>query len=437
MSWASLAILVVLGLLITGFAATASKALQEFSRRELEVYSRRRQNTERFRAVLEDHEQAALGLESLQIVGTVVLVLSIASEAVGSEGAALGVWQYLVTAAIGTLLLLAVMTWIPEAILRLWSTPFIYHSWPLLKAITRMMWPLTLGVQIMGALLGRLANRPVKQDDEDAFEDEIRSIVTEGLYDGVLEEEEREMIEGVIELGDTDVSDIMTPRSNVDAVAADLGWHELMSFVIQAGRTRLPVFKATLDSVVGVLYVKDLLKELSRPADQRKPLAELLREPCFVPATKPLDEMLQEFLATRNHLAIVVDEYRSVAGVVTIEDVLEEIVGEIVDESDKELEEDFRQIDEQTADVLGTIHVGVVNERLGLELPDPDEYDTVAGLVIAHFGRIPRAGEAALIDGARFTVLEGSRRRVERLRIQLATERATQAIKSQNGGSGD
>ena len=145
-----------------------------------------------------------------------------------------------------------------------------------------------------------------------------------------------------------------------------------------------------------------------------------------------------QFLQTRNHLAIVVDEYQSVAGVVTIEDVLEEIVGEIIDESDEELE-DFRPVDHQTADVLGTIHVGVVNERLGLELAEPDEYDTVAGLLIAHFGRIPRAGEAALIDGARFTVLDGSRRRVERLRIQVVEPagQAGPAAESQPTGSSD
>jgi CBS domain containing-hemolysin-like protein len=278
-----------------------------------------------------------------------------------------------------------------------------------------------LGVKIVGALLRRLAGRPEEEEDEEeAFEDEIRSIVTEGLYDGVLEEEEREMIEGVIELGDTDVTDIMTPRSNIDALDVNLPWNEVLAFVVEAGRTRVPVYEESLDQILGILYVKDLLTELSISKNgDHKSLRDLVREAEFVPPTKPLDEMLQDFLRTRKHLAIVVDEYRSVAGVVTIEDVLEEIVGEIVDESDQDLEDEVQRIDERTAEVLGTLHVDVLNEELGLELSEPDEYDTVAGLVVSAMGRIPKPKESITVDGVKFTVLDSSRRRVSRIRVEI------------------
>lgn len=423
MSWASLCVLVVMGILITGFAATASKALQDFSRRELEVYSRRRHRTDRFGAILDGYEQAALGLESFQIIGTAILTLSLfmaGCEACGGLDT-IGAYQFLAVAAVSSLVLLSVTTWIPEAVISLWTAPFVYHSWPLLQFIAWGLWPLTLGVKVVGALFRRLADRPEEEeDDEEAFEDEFLSVVTEGLHDGVLEREEREMIEGVMELGDTDVLAIMTPRSNLDALDVRLGWDEVQAFVVKAGRTRIPVYDGTLDNIVGILYVKDLLKELSVSQSQpRKTLRDLLRKPWFVPTIKPLDELLQDFLQTRNHLAVVVDEYTSVAGVVTIEDVLEEIVGEIVDESDYDEVEELRFLDGQTAEVLGTTHLNVINDRLGLDIEESDEYDTLAGLVIARLGCIPKAGERVELARARVTVLEATRRQIVRLRVEI------------------
>jgi magnesium and cobalt exporter, CNNM family len=422
-SWGSLCLLAAIGMLITGFAATASKALQEFSRRELEVFARRRGRTDRFGAILDGYEHAALGLESLQIVGTALLTLSLFAMAITLQGdsASLTVVRFASIAAISSLVLLSVTTWIPEAIIALWTAPFIYHSWPLLRMIAVLVWPLTIGVEVVGALFRRLADRPEEEEDEEeAFEDEILSVVTEGLHDGVLDKEEREMIEGIMELGDTDVLAIMTPRSNLDVLDVSLSWNEIQSFIVKVGRTRIPVYEGAIDNIIGLLYVKDLLKELSTEQDKpRKPLRDFLRDPWFVPTTKPLDELLQEFLQTRNHLAIVVDEYTSVAGVVTIEDVLEEIVGEIVDESDYDEVEEIRMLNDRSAEVLGIIHLNVLNDRLGLELDEPDDYDTLGGLVIAHLGRIPKAGETLDIERARITVLAASRRQVERLRVDV------------------
>jgi CBS domain containing-hemolysin-like protein len=277
--------------------------------------------------------------------------------------------------------------------------------------------PLTWGVILFESPLSRLVGRvQVEEDEEEAFEEEIRSIVTEGLYDGVLAPDAREMIEGVIELADGDVMDIMTPRSNIDAIDIDSPWPEILDLVIESGRTRYPVYEGQLDQIIGILYVKDLLAEYRRghPRDLR----ELLRKPSFVPTTKPLNAMLQTFLRAHSHLAIVVDEYQSVAGVVTIEDVLEEIVGEIVDESDKEEENEVRWLSEDTAEVLGTTHVDTVNQEFGLELDEPDDYDTLAGLVISRLGRIPTVGESIQVDGVQFTVIEANRRRINRLLIE-------------------
>ncbi len=426
MSWVTACVLAAIGTLITGFAATASKALQDFSRRELEVYARRRGRTDKFGSILDGYEQAELGLESLQIVGTAILTLSLVTMAAGLYGSLsmLTGYQFTAFAAVTSLALLAVTAWIPEAVIALWTAPFIYHSWPLLQMITWAIWPLTLGVKVVGALFRRLADRPEpEEDEEEAFEDEILSVVTEGLYDGVLDRQEREMIEGVMELGDTDVLAIMTSRSNLDVLDVSLSWEEVQAFVVSAGRTRIPVYEGSIDNIIGILYVKDLLTELSTTSSEPgKPLRDFLREPWSVPTTKPLDELLQEFLKTRNHLAIVVDEYTSVAGVVTIEDVLEEIVGEIVDESDREEIEEFQVVDEKTAEVVGKIHLNVVNDRLGLDLVIPDDCDTLAGLVVARLGRIPKVGETVDLDETcQVTILEATRRGIGLLRVETGS----------------
>lgn len=150
-------------------------------------------------------------------------------------------------------------------------------------------------MKVVGALFRRLADRPDEEDEDEAFEDEIPSVVAEGLHDGVLAKEEREMIEGVTELGDTDVLAIMTPRSNLDALDISLGWDEVQAFIVKVGRTRIPVYEGALDNVVGILYVKDLFKELCISQTQpRKSLRELLRTPWRVPTTKPFDELLQD-----------------------------------------------------------------------------------------------------------------------------------------------
>src|SRR5690606_37158669 len=149
-----------------------------------------------------------------------------------------------------------------------------------------------------------------------------------------------------------------------------------------------------------------------------------LREPYFVPETKRVDDLLQQFQRTHNHMAIVLDEYGGVSGLVTIEDVLEEIVGEIIDEYDPELVEGIRRIDDNTAEVLGRVHVDEANERLGLSLPDDGDYDTVAGLVFHELGRIPTVGEQITYNGVRFTVLEASRRRIERLKLEQIDQEA-------------
>ena len=266
----------------------------------------------------------------------------------------------------------------------------------------------------------RLAGKQPNESDEETIEEEIRTIVTEGHREGLLEEDAREMIEGVIELGDADVSQIMTPRTDMHMLPLDLSWDELLRDVIGFGHTRIPVFDATRDDIVGVLYAKDLLPELAKPQESdRRTVGELARKPIFVPETKAVDDLLEMFQQERTHIALVLDEYGGVAGLVTIEDVLEEIVGEIVDEYDDVVEEEIRQLDDNACEALGRTHVDEVNEALGLSLPEDQDFDTIAGFVFTELGRVPTIGDQLEYQGAvRVTVLAATKRRIERVRVE-------------------
>lgn len=414
--------LAVLGLLTTGLAATGTKVLRSFSRHELETYCRRRNRDDLYGEILDDHDEVALGSESLQVVGTILMVVSCGYWLLVLDQTSQPLlWHFVSTLLIGAFFLTAAISWIPLAVVRLFSAPFVFHTWWFWKIVDRILFPLTMGEAIADSIMRRLAGRPEEDDDEEeAFEDEIHAMLTEGQRDGLLEPDAREMIEGVIELGDTVVTDIMTPRSRIDAIDATMSWEDVLQFVIDVRRTRIPVYEKKLDQIVGVLYVKDLLPELAKPpGTDRRSIPSLVRLAWKIPETKAVDDLLQEFQATRKHLAIVVDEYDAVEGLVTIEDVLEEIVGEIVDEHDKDEIDDIRQIDDHTVEALGSTPIDDLNERLGITLPEPDDFDTISGLLINELGYIPKEGESVVCDDVRISVLKANRRRVEEVRIEL------------------
>ncbi len=403
----------VLGWVATVVGAIGARVLDDFSRHELKEYSRHHGRPAFFQKVLTWHDRASLAAETLLSVGVILLLVVGGRWLLESSPSALSL-------VLLVLAVLATIVWIPRAVVRVWSAPVIYHTWYLWVVNMVVMWPLTFGVHIVEEVVHRLAGRANDhEDEEEAFEEEIRAIVTAGLQEGLLEEDAREMIESVIELGDADVRDIMTPRSEVDALEVSQGWDEILPFVIRCKRTRIPVYKRTLDEIVGILYVKDLLPRFEvNDRQEQERLSDILRPAWSVPATKPVDELLREFQRTRNHMAIVVDEYRALAGVVTIEDALEEIVGEIHDEHEADEEREFVVVDESTVEVLGRAHLDDLNEKLAFQLPEPDECDTVGGLVIHQLGYIPDAEEQLVIEDLRFTILEASSRRIRRLRIE-------------------
>jgi CBS domain containing-hemolysin-like protein len=400
-------------------SAIGAKALNEVSWHELKEYCKRRQGRERFDHIHDHCEQVTFGLECLRVVGAVLLVVGVAAWfANGTLQESIGGREMMTAALVLGSALLVTTVWLPGALAAVFGDGVLYHLWRILHLTSTLVWPLTIGVSLMETVFRRASGRK-EEDEEEAFEDEVLAIVTEGLHDGLLEADAREMIEGVIELGDEDVADIMTPLSEINAFPIDMPWNDVLIFATECGRTRIPAYQDSIDNVVGVLYVKDMLRELAKedPAS-RQSIQQLLRKPWSVPTTMPLDELLSEFLKTRSHLAIVRDEYMGIAGLVTIEDVLEEIVGEIVDESDKEAIGEINRVDERTVVIHGRAHLAEINEELGYDLPEPEGFDTIAGFVVSQMGRIPAAGETLLWSTLRITVLEATKRKIDRVQVE-------------------
>lgn len=424
--------LLAIGLLATIFASIGAKALRHFPHRQLEEVCHVRKRPELFHQILDLHDDVALAAEKMQAIG--IVVLCFCSVGLWSTFQNLRLPSGVGMAICVSLLILVITVWIPWAVVRHGAATFLLRTWRIWWLVYQAFRPLRIGSAIVHWVFRRLAGQPErteKEEEEEAFEDEIMTMVTAGEREGLLEQDAREMIEGVIELGDADVSDIMTPRLKVDALDVNLNWPDVLKFVSDTGRTRIPVYERTLDNIVGVLYVKDLLPELANGSDQpRKPLRELVREAWLMPSTIPLDDLLQDFLENRKHLAIVVDEYGTVKGVVTIEDVLEEIVGEIIDESDDDLEKEITQLDETKSEVLGVTHLDVINERLAVDLPESDDYDTIAGFVVSRLGHIPKRGEFVDHNGIRVTVLEARPRRVERVLLETVGEPRRETVRA-------
>ncbi len=421
----ALYVIAALCLLATFVASWAARSLREFSRSRLEELCRKRNRRELLGQILLRHEDIALATEALAVLFALMATVSFLSarwlpHLLGEAAAPLETTALLTDMATCVLALLIARLWAPEALARLWAEPLLVRTWWFWLAAAVLSRPLTAIGDLVNAFAHRLAGRTMVVPSAASIEEEIRTIVSEGHREGLLEEEAREMIEGVMELGDCDVSQIMTPRTEMLSISVHLDWQEALQFVNQAGHTRIPAYDKNRDDVVGILFIKDMLPELAKEDPKlRKPIADILRKPYFVPETKRVDDLLREFKLTRNHMAVVLDEYGGVSGLITIEDVLEEIVGEIVDEHDDDLVEGVRMIDERSCEALARVHLDEINERLQTNFPEDEEFDTIGGFVFHELGRLPAKGERLTWNNLRITVVDVSRRRIERVRIEV------------------
>ncbi len=296
-----------------------------------------------------------------------------------------------------------------------------------------LVWPLEFVTWITQPLVGllfflaRLLTRPFGANPEAGAlalvtEDEIRSLVETGQAQGVLQEREQRMITSIFAISEKPVHEVMVPRTDIVAIDVDTPAAEILKDITKVGHSRIPVFEGSPDNIIGILYVKDLFRRLAR-GEKDVQIRPYLRPAQFVPESKKIDQLLRDMQKEKVHIAIVVDEYGGTSGLVTIEDLVEEIVGEIRDEYDVE-QEMVLPVSETEALMDARVPFEEVREAFALDLPSSENYDTLGGFIVAQLGRFPRAGEAVEAGGARFVVETVEGRRIRRVRVVKKTPTA-------------
>ncbi len=288
-------------------------------------------------------------------------------------------------------------------------------------AFRPVIWVLRRATELVLHLFGL---QPPGANADVYSEAELKMLVTSATEHGELEEQEQELIYKVFAFADKEAADVMVPRPEVVAVSVDLPPEEALAVTIDAPYTRYPVYRETLDDVVGILHVRDLFQAIHDRGLAAVDLESIIRPGYVVPETKDLAALLTEFRRENQHMAIVVNEYGNMEGVVTLEDLLEEIVGEIEDEFDLP-DESVEQVDEDTIRIDGTFPIDDFNERFGVELPVED-YHTIAGFVFGQLGRAPEIGDDVTWDGMRFDVVEVEGSRIDRIAVSFEERRRQQ-----------
>ena len=326
------------------------------------------------------------------------------------------VTQYLLPYSIGVLLLASLVTFFLEWLI---ETAVSHHpeTWAIrLSSFVRV---LSLVMSPLLALPFLFISSSETSQEGGVTETELISLVEAGQEEGFLEQEEQKMIVSIFRLGDTLVREIMVPRIDILALDVNTPFDQTMDALQQSGYSRVPIYKDSVDNILGLLYAKDLLG-IWREGKREISLSDHLRPAYYVPEAKKADELLTELQAKRIHMAIVVDEYGGVAGLVTLEDIVEEIVGEILDEYDQAEEMIYQAINDDEYLFQGRIDLDDFNDIMGTQLPN-SEADTLSGLIYSRIGRVPAAGDHVQIEGLQLTVEQVSGQRIRKVRAQRLT----------------
>ena len=284
-----------------------------------------------------------------------------------------------------------------------------------LKFIDFIMRPvINIFIFLSNIVINLAASKSVRKHSLFARE-EIKGLIEIGEHEGVLADSEMEMLNRIMDFSGTVVREIMLPRIAARVLNTGMERKELIREAIKTGHSRLPVYENTPDKIIGVLYVKDLIKNLARAKDFK--IKDILRKPYFVPETKPAAELLKEFKKGREHLAIVVDEYGVMAGIITIEDIVEEITGEIFDEYD-EKKSSIQRKENKVWEISAIEDLDKINDKIGIDLPE-DKYDSLGGLILGELGRVPAPGEKLRYEEYSFTILNSTPSRIIKVELKL------------------
>ncbi|RQG94419.1 hemolysin family protein [Natrarchaeobius chitinivorans] len=290
-----------------------------------------------------------------------------------------------------------------------------------LKGTEYLLFPLIVLFDYLTRQVNKLTGSTGAIESPYVTRDEIQEMIESGEREGVLEEEEHEMLTRIFRFNNTIVKEVMTPRLDMTAVPKDAGIDEAIETCIQSGHARIPVYEGSLDNVQGVVHIRDLVRDLNYGETETEALelSDLIQPTLHVPESKNIDELLTEMRENRMHMAIVIDEFGTTEGLVTVEDMIEEIVGEILKSGE---EEPVEQLDERTVIVRGEVNIEDVNEALEIDLPEGEEFETIAGFIFNRAGRLVEEGEEITYDGVRITVETVENTRIMKARLHKLEE---------------
>ncbi|MGL5055935.1 MAG: hemolysin family protein [Fusobacteriaceae bacterium] len=270
-------------------------------------------------------------------------------------------------------------------------------------------------------VLSRLMGITISDETILITEKDILSFVNVGEAEGIIEEGEKDMIHSIFEFGETSAKEVMTPRTSMFALEASKTIDQIWTELLEQGFSRVPVYEDTIDNVVGILYVRDILNAVKEGKTDVS-IKKFLRIPYFVPENKSIIEILKEFQTKKVHIAMVLDEYGGVVGLVTIEDLIEEIVGEIRDEFDHEEEESIVKVDENTYVIDAMVDIETLNKDLNLDFPISGDYESLAGLILTEIGKVAEIGDGVEIQGVKLKVLEKDKLRISKVLLEIKIE---------------
>ena len=396
------------------------QSLRNFSRSRLDDLCEQRDCKPRFGEILRDDEAATRICEAITAV---LLPAGLIAAAYANGWITIADWSadpplVQIAAAVNLVIfgyvLFIALPWSLSVVV---AEPLLVRIWPVLRGLLWVLRPLTRLTELTTVFFQRLLDRENDDTSTDHISEEIASVVDEGERSGSLESGAAQMIEAVVDLKQQDVLDVMKPRTDIVFMPGTFTLGEARQLFITAGHSRIPVHGGTQDEILGIALAKDFL-HLEDESVMVASRPDLLREPVYVPETSRVDKLLEQIREKRIHIALVLDEYGGVTGLVTLEDILEEIIGDISDETDPEEEEVlWVQADDGSVDVEGRVHVDDLNSEFDYDLPDDDDFDSIGGLVLKQLNRVPEVGESVDVNGLHIEVLDADKRRVNKVRV--------------------
>jgi len=414
------------------YFAACHTALKTFSRRRLTEQLETAGKPAQAKHLIERVDDLLLMTGVLRITCATVIALGVLRVIERAHWFSSPWADYTVAFVVVALLLSVFIVAIPTSWARYSREQLLAVSAPLLLLLAAFFAPLAAALHLLDPLVRRISGVDLVGNDDNDLSEEVLSTIEQHDTDEEIDQAQRDMLEKIIELSDRSAGEIMTPRTDVEGIEVDAGLMDVRKAVLDFGHSRIPVYEESLDQIVGILYVRDLVRFVGSEEDFH--LRQLLRDPFLIPDSKPVLDLLAEFKQLKVHMAIVLDEYGGTSGLVTIEDLLEEIVGEIQDEYEEdEVEPTINEIEPGVCEVDARVEIPQLEDHLDIDLPEDRDYDTVGGLVIAELGRIPEVGEFFEIQEHRVTVTEAERTRVLKVRV----EKTCEMVKQDEATNGD